>query len=452
VVFLSAVNLLPAAAPALPKLRAQLAAAEKAEDDAAVAELSQRILEATPTDSKLWEKRARAELALADFDRCQAALDRWERAVKPRPAVIDDLRGDLAFAQKGFKEAEPRWRAFLASKPSPADAVNTYAKLANLCVEQGRWRENLECWVRIVALKDNAANRVARATSYLRLHRWDEAYADINKANALDPSDESVKQWLPQFERLQQFLPQLKELDVQIAKSPNDIVPLLDQARLFTLADRPLLAFENSEKALKLQPGSMRARIQTAEALLDNDRSDDAATLQVSGNLKRAENKHVADQPLRELAANDALLLENPKNLDALIARAKVLHSLKQFTLALADARGALALNDQSAEAHLTAAQALDELGEKKHALAEARKATELDPNDSLKWFFRGVLEKERADFPAAIESLNRSLRIRESTLALGEREECERRSGKEKEADADLRRLRELAQSQPQQ
>src|SRR4029077_12272649 len=129
------------------------------------------------------------------------------------------------------------------------------------------------------------------------------AYVEMNKASTLDPSAATVKEWLPQFERLRKFLPQLGVLDAQIAKSPDDIALLLEQARIFTLAGRPLLALENCERAMKLQPGSMRARMQTAEALLDTGRPDDAAKLQVSNNLARADDKHASEQALRGLAA-----------------------------------------------------------------------------------------------------------------------------------------------------
>ena len=442
---LCARNLLQGAPADLPRLRAQLAAAENAEDNDAIVELSRRILENAPNESRTWEKLARTQLAVKDFERCKTTLDRWEKAVKPRPAAIDDLRGDVAFEEEGFQQAERHWLAFIAAKPSRAEAANTYAKLADFCVVQSRWQENLDFRTRIVELKESAANRVGRATALLRLHRWDEAYIDINKANALDPSDQMVKEWLPQFERLQKFLSRLKELDTQIAKSPNDTVPLLDQARVFTIADRPLLALENCQKAMKLQPASMRARIQTAEAFLDTNNADEAAKLQVSNKLARANDKHVKEAALGELGANDARLLQNPKDANALIARAQILHNLNQFILAQADARAALALNDKLAAAHSELAHDLDELGQKRHALAEARKATELDPNDWMKWLYRGMLEKERADFSAAIESQTRSLAIHESIFALDERAECERRLGKTEAADGDVRRLRQV-------
>ena len=434
-----------AAAPPVAALRAQLDSAEEAVDYAATAELSRRILEITPTDSAIWKKLAATQLHLKDYDRCGVTLDRWDKAVKPRPTVIDDLRGDLAFDLKNYNEAEQHWLAFIATKPKRDEAVETFEKLAGLCVVQSRWRDNLEFRNKIMALKDTAANRVTRATAFLRLHRWDEAYVDMNKANALDPSDETVKDWLPQFERLAQILPRIKALDAQIAKSPNDIAPLLDRARAFTLVDRPLLALDDCEQAMKLQPASIRARIQTGEALLDNNRYEDAVKLKIGRRLKRGTDKHVGEQALRQLGAADALLSRNPKDSDALALRAKILRELQQYTLSLDDARAALAIDDKSAAAHFEVAHDFDELNQPKDAITHARRATDLDANDPVKWCFRGVLEAQRANFAGAIDAQTRSLALQESLLALQEREHCERQIGKIAEADVDLRRIREL-------
>ena len=320
---------------------------------------------------------------------------------------------------------------------------------ANLCATQERWEDHAGFRTKAIAAQDSATRRVARAIAFLRLHKWDAAYADMAKANKMDATDSEVKEWLPQFERLQAFLPQIKALDAQIAKSPRDAGLLLERARIFTLAGRPLLALDDVQRALKLQPESMRARIQTAEALLDVDRVDDAAKLEVGRDLRRGEDKHVSEQVLRELGALDIRLLGNPKDSEALTARSTILRELRQFTLALADARAALAINDKSADAHFEAAQDLNGLGLANDALEQARIATELDPRDSAKWLFRGVLERQRANFAAAIESQTRSLEINESLLALNEREQCERRIGKMDEADADRRRIRELAPEQ---
>lgn len=427
-------------------MRAQLQAAEDAADKPAIIELSRRILAITPNDSDVWETLAQTELETEDWDRLEQTLDAWQKAVRHPPAAIEDFRGDLAARRKDYQNAERHWLAFLASKPSPADAAIEYDNLANLCATQQHWEDHAAYRTKAIGAQDSVARRVARAIALLRLHKWDAAYADMAKANKMDATNPEVKEWLPQFERLQGFLLQIKALDAQIAKSPDNVGLLLDRARVFTLAGRPLLALDDAQRALKIQPTSMRARIQTAEALLDVDRVDDAAKLEVGRDLRRGADEHVSEQDLRELGGLDAQLLANPKDSEALTARSKTLRELRQFTLALADARAALAINDKSADAHFEAAQDLNGLGQIKEALDQARIATELDPRDSAKWFFRGVLERQRANFAAAIESQTRSLEINESLLALNEREQCERRIGKVREAEADLRRIRELA------
>jgi len=427
-------------------LRTQLQAAEDASDKPAIIELSRRILAISPNDSHVWETLAQTELETEDLDRLERTLDSWQKAVRHSPAAIEDFRGDLSFRRKDYQNAERHWLAFLASKPRPADAATEYDNLANLCATQQRWEDHANYRTKAIAAQDSPARRVARAIAFLRLHKWEAAYADMEKANKMDATDSEVKEWLPQFERLQGFLPQIKELDVQIAKSPDDTGLLLERARIFTLAGRPLLALDDAQRALKLQPASMRARIQTAEALLDVNESDDAAKLEVGRDLRRGEDKHVSEQALRDLGALDTRLLANPKDPEALTVRSKILRELRQYTLALADARAALAINDKSGDAHFEAAQDLNGLDQAKEALDQARIATEVDRKDSAKWFFRGVLERQRANFPAAIESQTRSLEINESLVALNEREQCERRVGKIDEADADLRRIRELA------
>jgi tetratricopeptide (TPR) repeat protein len=428
------------------QLRAQLEAAKDAANKSAIMELSRRILAISPNDSDAWETLAQTQLEIEDLDRLEQTLDAWQKTTRRPPSAIEDFRGALCLKRKDYQNAERHWLAYLATKPPAAEAATEYDNLADLCATQERWEDHAAYRTKAIAAQDSAARRVSRACAFLRLHKWDAAYADMAKANKMDASNSEVKEWLPQFERLQEFLPHIKARDAQITKSPNDIALLLDRARIFTLAGRPLLALDDAERALKLQPVSMRARIQAAEALLDVERADDAGKLQVGKDLLRGEDKHVSEQALRELGALDTRLLANPKDPEALAARSKILRELRQFTLAVADARAALIVNDKSAAAHFEAAHDLDGLGQEKEALSHARIATQLDPRDSAKWFYRGVLERRRANFAAAIESQTRSLEINESLVALGEREQCERRIGKINEADADLRRIRELA------
>jgi len=432
-------------APELQQLRDQLKKAQGAEDKPAIIELSERIVAIAPNDSGTWDTLAQTQLETDNLDGLERTLDQWQKAVRRPPAAIEDFRAGLCFKRKDYQCAEQHWLAFIATKPPRADVATYYDNLAELCAEQARWADHASYRAKAIAAQDTAARRVLRAVAFLRLHNWDAAYADMVKANKMDATDPQVKEWLPEFERLQKFLPQIKSLDQQIAKSPNDVALLLERARVFILAGRPLLAIDDGERAFKLQPTSMRARIELAEALLNAGQPENAAKLDVDKYLRRGEDKHVSDEALRELGTLDARLSANPKDADALVARARILRDLRQFTLALADANAALAINDKSAAAHFEAAQDLDGLDRQKEALLHARIATELDPQNSNLWFFRGVLERQRADFAGAVASQTRSIEISESPAALSEREQCERRIGKTAEADADLRRIQEL-------
>ena len=436
-------------APEFQQLREQLKKAQDAENKPAIIELSRRIVAITPNDTATWDTLAQTQLESEEFDDLERTLDAWQRASKRSQAAIEDFRGGLCFKRKDYQCAEKHWLAFIATKPPRADAATDYDNLAEICAAQSRWADHAAYRAKAIAAQDTAARRVLRAVAFLRLRNWGAAYADMAKANKMDATNPQVKEWLPEFERLQKFLPQIKALDAQIAKSQNDPALaglLLERARVLILAGRPLLAIEDAERAFKLQPGSMRARIQLAEALLDAGKAEDAAKLEVDRYLRRGEDKHVSDEALRELGRLDARLSADPKDADALVARAKILRDLRQFTLALADANAALAINDKSAAAHFEAAQDLDGLDQQKEALSHARIATELDPQNSNIWFLRGVLERQRADFTGAVASQTRSIEIDESLVALAEREQCQRRIGKTAEADADLRRIQQLA------
>ena len=174
-----------------------------------------------------------------------------------------------------------------------------------------------------LALNDTAASRIRRANLYLELREWDKAFVDVDKANAVDPSDATVKEWLPRFELLRKLLPRIKTLDAQIGKSQGAAALWLDRAHQFALANWPNLALRDCRQAMKLEPGMMRARVQTGEALQDLGRGEEAAKLQVSYNLARDENKHVNEGLLRALGVCDVQVLQYSNQADPLIARAK---------------------------------------------------------------------------------------------------------------------------------
>jgi tetratricopeptide (TPR) repeat protein len=435
--------LLQAAEEDLPVWRKQLQAAESASDNSAIVELSRRILDAVPNDSRTWEILASKQLELDDQDRCAATLDAWETDVHPRAKEIDDLRGDLAMARKDYHSAEHYWRLYIAADPGASD---TFEKLAKLSESAEHWQEAVGWRTRALVQSKAVTGLIARANDYLELRAWDRAFADVDNANNIDASDATVKEALPRFELLGKFLPQIKTLDAEIAKSPVAPLLWLDRARLFTLSNRPNLALKDSAHAMNLSPAMIRARIQKGEALLDLDRGDEAAGLGVSYNLKRDKNNHVPEEALRALAAADQLVLKNAGQAEPFVTRAKALREINQYNLALADAQVAIEFDPDSAAAHFQAAHAQESLGRAGEAMTEAERATLLNPADPVCWYYRGLLEAQRANFRAAIQCQNRSLAIRESSVALLAREKCERRIGRVADAELDAQRRKQLS------
>ncbi len=433
---------LQAADQDLPVLRKQLQAAGDASDTSAIIELSRRIVDADPNDAQTWETLAKKQLEVDDADRCAATLDAWQTRVHPRPKVIDDLRGDLAMARHDPKSAERSWCSYVAADP---EATDTLEKLAKLSESEEHWLEAVDWRTRAIQQGQNVPGLIARANDYLELRAWDKAFADVNHANAIDATDEAVKSALPQFELLRKFVPQIKILDAKIAKTPAAPLLWLDRARLFTLGGRPNLALKDSEQAMNLAPGMIKARIQAGEALLDLSRLDAAANLGVSYNLKREQNNHLSDDALHALSAADDAVLKNPGQAEPLVIRAKVLRQIHQYNLALADAQAAIKLDPGSASAHFQAAHTQESLGREREAIRHAERATLLNPGDPVSWYYLGLLEAQRANFESAIQCQSRSLAIRVSRVALLEREKCERRIARIADAELDAQRLKLL-------
>jgi tetratricopeptide (TPR) repeat protein len=427
----------------LPEWRAQLATAQAESDPDSIIELTRRILTVDPHDADCWTALVQARIKNEDYDRALASLAAWEKIAKPRPAAINDFRGDIYLAQERPADAERAWRASLGIKP------NNYlvlSKLADLLETEERWPEVLALRARAAAAKPAAALLAAKAGALLHLHQWDAANATIQKANKLDATDPTVQQWLPKLELLDQSLPQIKALDARIAAKPKDIEPLLDQAAIFARVGQPSLAASNALRALNIEGRSIRARIQMGEAMLDLSRPDDAAKFNVSHDLKRGDDGHVTLEALHELQLRDAAVLNGPAQPGPLAARSKTLRGLNQYVLALNDAQAALRVDPNSPDAQFEMGHDLDGLGRPGEALPHIVRATELRPDDAVAWYYRGIIEANRADYKAAITSQTRSLAIHESAVALKARADAELRLNLASQAAADTQRLQQLA------
>ena len=78
----------------------------------------------------------------------------------------------------------------------------------------------------------------------------------------------------------------------------------------------------------------------------------------------------------------------------------------------------------------------------------QIKRATELDPNFSTAWQYRGELEMARGEILSAIDSFTHSLETTQTLLALQKREQCYRRLGLLVKAEQDRKMREELARA----
>jgi tetratricopeptide (TPR) repeat protein len=148
---------------------------------------------------------------------------------------------------------------------------------------------------------------------------------------------------------------------------------------------------------------------------------------------------------LETISRLDSEISVERSNAELYVARAWQLNEINQPALALQDAENAVRLNPKSAGAFAECSYALRKLGRADEALDRIKQATELEPNFSTAWQYRGELEIERGETLSAIESLSHAIDTTPTAMALQKREQCYRRLGLLVKADQDRRALEEL-------
>jgi tetratricopeptide (TPR) repeat protein len=353
-------------------------------------------------------------------------------------AKYDEYRGDLARAEGRPAEALAAWKKAVARDRRP----RIYLKIARLEQADAHWAEAALAWTRGMKEHETAPALLNRAICYRHLHSWEAARADLRRAEALAPGNPVVRRESALFTRLEKFLAEIRDLDRQLLTSPNDAQTLGDRALLFLRAGDAGLALDDASAAARLAPLAMRPQLLRALAEQALGRTLPRRPAPADASLRLEQLTPEFLQTIRRL---DEEIAAEPKSADLRTHRAWQLNEIGQPQLALADAQSALQSDARSAGACAEASYALAKLRRMPEAYAQIKHATEIDPNFSTAWQYRGELEMGRADYPAAIESLSRALAINQTAAALAKREECYRKLGLSAQAENDQKAREEL-------
>ena len=423
-------------------LRAELRKALDEQNYDRAVDLARRHLKLRPHDNGTWDRLLRAQFGLQDLGAVSRTLDDWRNAV-PEPSLkLDEYAGDYAAAKNDDAWAVAVWKKVAEADPKDA---RIWEKIARLEKRHHFWTKEEAAWSALLSVRENAVARINRALCRRRLHRWNDAFEDLEKARAFAADDPEVQRGAKLLERIGKSLVEIRELDSALAISPNDPGLLADRALLFLRADDPELALEDAEAAAKIGTWAVRPKLFQALALIALSRSDECDKLAVN---KLIRLEALSTEFLETVARLDSEISAERNNAELYVSRAWQLNEISQPALALQDAQTAAQLDAKEAGASAEASYALTKLGRAPEALEQIKHATELDPNFSTAWQYRGELEMTRGELLSAIDSFTHSIETNQTVSALEKREQCYRRLGLLVKAEQDRRSREELARA----
>lgn len=420
-------------------LRRELKQALVQQDYSKTLELARHLVDVAPHENESWDRLVWAYLGLGDFVSAKRAIASWRVAVeKPGPRV-DEYAGDIALLEGDPATAVQFWAKALSVAPKD---LRVLEKTARAEAQQQHWGDAEKTWRNIIAVKESAVARANHALALRHLRKWDEAIAELHRAQQLAPDDPEVMRAAKLFERLGKILDEIRELDARLLLTPQDFSLLADRALLLLRADDPELALDDATSAATLGAWAVRPKLLQAIAFIRLGHPEQCEKLLVEPFIRLDALKPEVLETLSRLDSEIAAETSNP---ELYAARAWQLNDIAQPRLALRNAETALQYDAKSAGALAEAAYALAKLNRGDEAFDTAKRATDADPSFSTAWQYRGELEMQRGLYVEAVESLSHALAINQNAAALQKREECYRRLGLLVKAEEDHRAVESL-------
>ena len=401
--------------------------------------LARRVLQHAPADNGIWDRLVQAQCGQADYRGAKETFTAW-RASVPKPSLkLDEYIGDVALAERDAAAALQAWHRLLGANPRH---LRVLIKVARVEQQQHHWLEADTAWTAALHAKETGEGLAQRALCRRHLHRWSEALADLQRAKELAPDDSEVVACAQLFNHLNKFLAKIRDLDAQLAVSPNDYALLADRSLLFLRSEDFEMALEDADAAAKLAPWATRPKLFGAIALLRLGRIGETEKRSIRKSFRI---EMLTPEFLETISRLDSEISVERKNAELYATRAWHLNDIGQPALALQDAESAAQLDPKSASACAEKSYALMKIGQAAKAFEEIQHATTLDSNYATAWQYRGELEMEQRDYMAAVESLSRALSLDQTITALEKREACYRILGWSIKAEEDHRALEEL-------
>lgn len=421
------------------QLRAEIQKALREHSYEKAMDLAQQLLKLNQQDNGSWDRLVQAQFALHDRGAVKRTLQEWRNSVTKPSSKLDEYTGDLAFEEQAADTAIQAWTKALGVEPKNTRVLQ---KIARAEKNQQHWGEEEAVWSSYIKVEDNATARVNRALCRRRLHRWEDAFEDLRRAQELGSNEPEVQRATKLFEKTSKVLGDIRELNASLAVSPEDSGLFADRALIFLRSEDYEVALDDSRESARLGPWSVRPKLFQAIALIELGQSSECQALGVYPSIRLSA---LTPEFLQTISRLDSEISVERSNAELYVARAWQLNEINQPQLAFQDAENGTRLDPKSAGACVECGFALMKLGRAEEALQQILRATELDAHFSTAWQYRGELEMERGETLSAIESFSHALENNQTVTALEKREICYRRLGLLVKAEEDRRALEEL-------
>lgn len=230
-----------------------------------------------------------------------------------------------------------------------------------------------------------------------RLERFEAATTAYNKTLRMEPNNSTI--WNRKGKalyKLELFQEALAAQDKAIALQADNVNALTDRGVALIGLGKYQEALEAFNQAQEIDPLNPQLWQSKALVLQYLNRPQESVRLYQEA-----------------LEAYEKVIVENPKNITALLDRANVLSKLQRHEEALVVYQQAVAINENSHLTWLGKGNALFALSRYPEALAAFDRAVIVQPKSYLSWHNRGSLLRDGLrDIPKAIASYDRSLQI----------------------------------------
>jgi len=232
-----------------------------------------------PETADSWAQKACALVATGTYN---AALTGFEEALKLDPTYVPALRGKATCHERLNErpEALQTHRRILARDPRNIDSLRA---ITRLYMEDRRWRECLEAVEDLLRVRPNeAAALEMKGDALANLGRRPEALAAYEAAEAVDPTDENLRQKIEEVRvdvpgllsraliasASGNYAKALSLFDDILEVEPSNVNALIGKAVAYRRSGKPQEALNCLDLVLGVQPGNASALLNRGNILL----------------------------------------------------------------------------------------------------------------------------------------------------------------------------------------